>query len=296
LVTTPELAAEVTLQPVRRFGFDAAILFSDILVIPDALGQRYHFRDGGGIQMESAVRTAADVARLDPNAVEGCLSYTTEAIRLVKQALAGQHALIGFAGSPWTLANFMLQGGSTRNWVKALELFQSDRPLFEELMNRLTRAVTKHLRQQIAAGAEAVQVFDTLGWVAGEELFEAVSAKYLREIVGGLKRAVPVIIFAKGVNNCWGALASTGAQVLGVDWTVRLCEVQSRLPHQVGVQGNLDPALLTASPAQVAAATRAILEDMRGRRGHIFNLGHGVPPLAKLENIAALVQTVRDFP
>jgi uroporphyrinogen decarboxylase len=224
------------------------------------------------------------------------LSYTTEAIRLVKQALAGQHALIGFAGSPWTLANFMLQGGSTRNWVKALELFQSDRPLFEELMNRLTRAVTKHLRQQIAAGAEAVQVFDTLGWVAGEELFEAVSAKYLREIVGGLKRAVPVIIFAKGVNNCWGALASTGAQVLGVDWTVRLCEVQSRLPHQVGVQGNLDPALLTASPAQVAAATRAILEDMRGRRGHIFNLGHGVPPLAKLENIAALVQTVRDFP
>jgi uroporphyrinogen decarboxylase len=295
LVQTPELAAEVTLQPVRRFGFDAAILFSDILVLAEGLGQRYEFRDRGGIQMEFLINSAADVDRLEVERVNERLNYVAQALPLIKSALKGQTALIGFAGSPWTLANFMVEGGGVKEYSKAKALFYSDRKLFDRLMEKLTSAITGFLKLQIDAGADAVQIFDSLGGGLSDGTFEEASAKWIRQIVRAIDGQVPVIVFSKGVHGNWPELIATGAQVLGVDWNVRLAEVRSLLPAGVGVQGNLDPFVLTTTPETVTAETRRILTEMKGRPGHIFNLGHGVPPTAKLENIAALVQTVQQF-
>jgi uroporphyrinogen decarboxylase len=293
LVQTPDLACEVTLQPVRRFDFDAAILFSDILVIAEGMGQPYQFRDDRGIEMDFLLQSAADVQRLSPEAVGDRLCYVGKALRLLKSALGGKTALIGFAGSPWTLANFMVQGGGVKEHTLAKNLFLSDYRLFEDLLQKLTRAITNFLQLQIDAGAEAVQIFDSLGGVLSDGMFEAASGQWIRQIVAGLKGAVPVIVFSKGTHGNWRELVGTGANVLGIDWNVRISEIAAALPPEVGVQGNLDPFLLTTSPEVVARETRRILTEMKNRPGHIFNLGHGVPPAAKLENIEALVATVR---
>ena len=295
LVQTPELAAEVTLQPIRRFGFDAAILFSDILVVPEAMGQPYRFREAGGVQMDFVIRDAADIERLEPDAVVERLQYTAQALRLIKSELNGQAALIGFAGSPWTLANFMMEGGSAREYTKAKALFLSEPKLFSRLFEKLTRAVTSYLRMQIEAGADAVQIFGSLEGNLADNMIEPASLRSVTKIIAGLRSKVPVIFFPRGAHGPWDALADTGAQVLGVDWTVGLAAVAAQLPARVGVQGNLDPCLLTTSGPVVARETTRILEDMRGRPGHIFNLGHGVPPAAKLECIESLVETVKGF-
>jgi uroporphyrinogen decarboxylase len=295
LVQTPELAAEVTLQPIRRFDFDAAILFCDILVIAEGLGQRYQFRDRGGIEMEFLLKSAADVDRLEVEAVTKRLQYVAKALPLIKSALSGRTALIGFAGSPWTLANFMIEGGGVKEYTKAKALLYSDPPLFARLFEKLTQAVTNFLQLQIDAGADAVQIFDSLGGVLSDGDFARASACWIKQIVTALKGQVPVIVFSKGTHGNWDDLVDTGAQVLGVDWNVRLAEVRARLPDRVGVQGNLDPFLLCTTPEAVAAETGRILRDMQGRPGHIFNLGHGVPPNAKLENIESLVGAVRSF-
>jgi len=295
LVQTPELAAEVTLQPIRRFDFDAAILFSDILVVAEGLGQKYQFRDQGGIEMEFLLKSAEDVNRLEVSAVNERLQYVAKALPLIKQALGGRTALIGFAGSPWTLANFMVQGGGVREYTQAKALFYSDPKMFNSLMEKLTEAVTGFLQLQIDAGAEAVQVFDSLGGVLSDGNFEAASGKWIKQIVGGLKKQVPVIVFSKGTHGNWKDLADTVANVLGVDWNIELADVAARLPDHIGVQGNMDPFLLSTTPEVVAAEAGRILRAMRGRPGHVFNLGHGVPPSAKLENIESLVQTVRSY-
>ncbi len=295
LVQTPELATEVTLQPIRRFDFDAAILFSDILVVCEGLGQRYQFRDRGGIEMEFLLNSAADVDRLQVEAVTERLQYVAKALPLIKAALDGRTALIGFAGSPWTLANFMVEGGGVKEYTKAKALFYSDPPLFARLMEKLTQAVTNFLHLQIDAGADAVQLFDSLGGVLSDGDFARASGCWLKQIVTGLKGRVPVIVFSKGTHGNWDNLVDTGAQVLGVDWNVRLADVRARLPEHVGVQGNLDPFLLCTTPEAVTAGANRILRDMQGRPGHIFNLGHGVPPSAKLENIGSLVSAVRNY-
>ncbi len=267
LVKTPELAAEVTLQPVRRFDFDAAILFSDILVVPEAMGQAYRFRDTGGIEMDFALRCAADIERLDGEHAGECLGYMADALRIIKRELGGKTALIGFAGSPWTLANFMIEGGGSREWDRAKELFYNEPLLFAKLMEKLTPAVTACLHLQIDAGADAVQIFDTLGGLLAPDVFAEASARWIRQIVASIPSDIPVIVFAKGANANWEALVETGANVLGVDWTQPLCAVRESLPHNVGVQGNLDPALLCAAPGTAAAATARILESMRGKCG-----------------------------
>jgi uroporphyrinogen decarboxylase len=295
LVQTPELAAEVTLQPIRRFGFDAAILFSDILVIAEGLGQPYQFRDGHGIEMDFLLKSKADIDRLEVGAVTERLQYVARALPLIKTALGGRTALIGFAGSPWTLANFMIEGGGVREYTQAKALFYSDPGLFSRLMKKLTQAVTEYLQMQIDAGADAVQVFDSLGGVLADGDYGPASAVWIKQIIASLKGRVPMIVFGKGVHGNWSDLVATDAQVLGVDWNIRLAEVAVRLPRNVGVQGNLDPFLLGTKPDVVAAQTERILREMRGRPGHIFNLGHGVPPNAKLEAIESLVQTVRDY-
>ena len=241
------------------------------------------------------LRTAAEIDQLDAAAVGGRLAYVPAALRLVKRALEDRTALLGFAGSPWTLANFMLEGGGAREYNKAKALFHSDRALFGHLLEKLTVAVTAYLQMQIDAGVDAVQIFDSLGGILPDHHFVAGSAQWIRQVVAGLRSQVPVIVFSKGTHGNWNELVETGAQVIGVDWSVRLSEVRARLPETTGVQGNLDPFLLNTTPEFVAAETRHILKEMRGSLGHVFNLGHGVPPTAKLENLASLVDSVVSF-
>lgn len=295
LVQTPDLATEVTVQPVRRFGFDAAIFFSDILVIPEAMGQAYNFLEGGGIEMSFAIQSAADVDRLQVEGVRSRLDYVPTAQRLCRTALGPDRALIGFAGSPWTLANFMLEGGSAREATRARVMLNTEPAVFERLMEKLTVAVAEYLRMQVEAGVDAVQIFDSLGGLLPAHQYEAASGRWIREIIRRLDGSVPVIVFGKGANDAWASLVATGADILSVDWVMDLAEVRKRLPQQVGVQGNLDPAVLQTRPDAVRREVNGLLERMRGLPGHIFNLGHGVPPSASLENLETLVQTIREF-
>jgi uroporphyrinogen decarboxylase len=299
LVQTPELAAEVTLQPIRRFGFDAAILFSDILVIPEAMGQPYRFRETGGIEMEFKIQSAADIEKLSVEQVCEKLNYVAAALKILRKELGDQTALIGFSGSPWTLATFMMEGGSAEKFTKAKALFDSDKKTFSALMKKLTAAITAYLQMQIAAGVDALQIFDSHGGQLSAAEFQEASGQWMKEIISALRTphsAVPVTVFSLGTHGNWDDLAATGANVLGIDWQFSLAEARKILPENIGIQGNLNPALLAeATPEKVVAETNRLLVEMRGRNGYIFNLGHGVPPTAKLENIAALVETVRNF-
>jgi uroporphyrinogen decarboxylase len=296
LVQTPELAAEVTLQPVRRFGFDAAILFSDILVVPEAMGQPYRFRDTGGVAMDFAVRSQADIERLSAGRVCQNLSCVDQALRLLRKELGNRTALIGFAGSPWTLATFMMEGGSAEKYTRALTLFRKEPKTFSALMEKLTAAVTAYLQMQIEAGADVLQIFDSHGGLLAPTEFREASGSWMKDIISNLGGRVPVIVFSLGTHGNWDDLLATGASVLGIDWRFPLADARRLLPAGIGLQGNLAPTLLSdAAPEAVAAETARLLEEMRERKGYIFNLGHGVPPDAKLENIAALVETVKKF-
>jgi uroporphyrinogen decarboxylase len=295
LIRTPELAAAVTLQPIQRFGFDAAILFSDILVVPEAMGQAFRFRDHGGVEMESPVHDLSDIRKLLEVGVSDRLRYVAEALELIKRNLDGRTALLGFAGSPWTLANFMLEGGSAKKFVKARELFERDRNAYNLLAGKLTAAVVEFLQMQIACGADAVQIFDSAGGILPASDFEAASGRWMEMIVAKLNGRAPVIVYSKG-TRAWEALAKIGANVIGIDHEIALEEAERRLPRDAGIQGNLDPALLAGAEAEtVAAETQRLLEQMRDRNGYIFNLGHGVPPNAKIENLKALARTVQNF-
>jgi uroporphyrinogen decarboxylase len=295
LIATPKLAAEVTLQPVRRFDFDAAILFSDILVIPEAMGQSFHFADTGGVKMSFTVREKRDIDRLDISAIAERLAYVGETIKLIRSGLKGRTALLGFAGSPWTLANFMLEGGSSRKPVRALELFRSDPELYKELAWKLTRAVIEFLQMQIDAGVDAIQIFDSMGGLLSNDDFGPASGRWLRMISTALCSQVPVIVFSKGCRD-WDTLRNIGADAIGIDHEIDIAEAAREFQDSIALQGNFDPALLsTATPETVRAEALALLEKMSGRDGHIFNLGHGVPPDAKMANLEALVSTVQDF-
>ncbi|MSU63508.1 MAG: uroporphyrinogen decarboxylase [Pedosphaera sp.] len=294
LIQNPDLATEVTLQPIKRFGFDGAVLFSDILVIPQALGQGFEFGDAGGIRMHFTLRDQADIERLQVDAVVERLEYVAQALRQLRQALGNRTALLGFAGSPWTLANFMMEGGSAKEFSRARALFYEDEALFNQLMEKLSIAVTRFLQLQIDAGADAVQIFDSLGGLLAPEAFEAASARWMRQIIESLDRSAPVIAFSKGTHGSWDVLSKLGAQVIGIDWGVRLASARKLIPTNIALQGNLDPVLLQTTPAAVTRVTQQILDDMHGHPGHIFNLGHGTPPGAKLDCIEALVNTVRN--
>jgi uroporphyrinogen decarboxylase len=296
LVQNPELAVEVTLQPVRRFGFDAAILFSDILVIPEALGQTYHFKETGGVQMDFAVTTKADIEKLSVDRVVERLSYVDKALRMLRRELGDQTALIGFTGSPWTLATFMMEGASVPKYSRALQLFREDPKTYHALAEKLTAAVTVYLQMQIATGVDAVQIFDSHGGHLAPTEFQEGSGRWMKEIIAQLGGKVPVIQFSLGTHGNWPDLIASGADVLGIDWQTPLAEARKIIPAHIALQGNLSPVLIAeATPEVVAVETRNVLETMRGRPGHIFNLGHGLTPAAKLENIAALADTVKGF-
>jgi len=294
MVRTPALAAEVTLQPLRRYPeLDAAILFSDILVIPEALGQGYRFRDAGGIAMEYRLETRAQVDKLAPAAaVPERLRYVADALTLLKKELAGRTALLGFGGSPWTLATYMVEGGSTDEFERIKLLFYTDRALFDALLEKLTAALITYFQMQIRSGADAIQIFDSWGGIIAGLDYEAASLQWIRRIVAALPPDFPVILYAKGTAAQLTDQAFSGARVLSVDWTSDLAIARRTLPANVAVQGNLDPVLLNTTPAIVTRETTRLLESMRGTTGHIFNLGHGILPQAKLECMEALVGTV----
>lgn len=293
MVRTPEMATEVTLQPLRRFALDAAILFSDILVIPEALGQGYKFRDAGGIAMEYRLETRAQVDALAPaGAVPERLNYVASALRLIKQELAGSRALLGFGGSPWTLATYMVEGGSSEDFERIKLLFYTDRTTFDALLEKLTAALIVYFQMQIAAGADAIQIFDSWGGIIAGTDYEAASLRWIRQIVAALPPDFPVILYAKGTSPHLTDQAFTGVRVVSVDWTCDLAIVRRSLPANVAVQGNLDPVLLNTTPAIVHRETTRLLEAMRPSAGHIFNLGHGIMPQAKIECMQAMVDTV----
>jgi uroporphyrinogen decarboxylase len=297
LVRTPELAAEVTLQPIRRFGFDAAVLFSDILIVPEALGQAYRFRDSGGIEMDRPIRSRENIEKLNVDDIPSRLHYVADALSHVDGALNGRAAMLGFAGSPWTLACFMVEGSGAGGDAPVAKLMYHNEPLlFGSLMEKITRAVIETLLMQIDAGAEAVQIFDSCGGALSANSYEECSGRWIREIVAAIADRVPVILYSKRTISSLPNMLKTGANVLSVDWTVSLPSLCGAIPDDVGVQGNLDPALLLASPDAVRSESRRILQEMAGRPGHIFNLGHGVLPHSQLENIEMLVETVRSYP
>ncbi|MEO0055867.1 MAG: hypothetical protein RLZZ50_1814 [Verrucomicrobiota bacterium] len=298
MVRTPELATEVTLQPLRRFpGLDAAILFSDILVIPEALGQPYAFRDTGGIQMGYRLETRAQIDALAPaEAVPEKLSYVGDALRLLKKEVATTgHTLLGFGGSPWTLATYMLEGGSSEDFARAKLLFYTERASFDALLEKLTAALAAYFRMQIEAGADAIQIFDSWGGILAGPDYEAASLQWIRRLVAALPDGFPVILYAKGTAPHLAAQAASGVRAISVDWTADLAAVRSALPGNVALQGNLDPVLMTTTPSIVRSQATRLLESMRGRPGHVFNLGHGITPDAKIECMQALVDTVVNF-
>jgi len=293
MVKTPALAAEVTLQPLRRFALDAAILFSDILVIPEALGQSYSFRDEGGIAMAYRLETRAQVDALAPaSAVPERLSYVAETLAILKKELAGQTALLGFGGSPWTLATYMVEGGSSEDFERVKLLFYTDRATFDALLEKLTAALIGYFQMQIRAGADAIQIFDSWGGIIAGPDYEAASLRWIRQIVAALPKDFPIILYAKGTAAQITDQAFSGVKVISVDWTCDLAIVRLNLPANVAVQGNLDPVLLQTTPEIVRTATTRLLDSMRASNGHIFNLGHGITPSAKIECMQSLVDVV----
>lgn len=291
LVKTPELACEVTMQPVRRYGVDAAIVFSDILVIPEALGQSYSFREAGGIEMAYRVASEDDVAALDVGRVVDHLSYVGEALRLVRAEL-DDTALIGFGGSPWTLATYMVEGGSSRDYRFAKRMFYERPALFEALMTKITEATIAYFRLQVEAGVDAIQIFDSWGGVLAPHTFEAASAVWMKRIIDAIDD-VPFIVFPKGAHEHVEALQRTGASCVGVSWTANLAAVSDALGPNISVQGNLDPIVVETTPEIARAQTRRLLDEMGDRRGHVFNLGHGISPHGKIECVEAMIAEIR---
>jgi uroporphyrinogen decarboxylase len=293
MVRTPDLAAEVTLQPIRRFGFDAAIIFSDILVVPEALGQAYGFRDGQGIDMEFTVRSHADFRRLSASGAADRLDYVYRALRATRKLLGEDRALIGFGGSPWTLASYMVEGGSSGDGKIIRAMAEQNDTMLSELLSLITQTLAQYFRRQIAAGADAIQIFDS--WAAWCDDYEQWSLRWVRELLAELKPGVPVILFARGRNRDAAAMASTGARVLSLDWETPLSEVRLALGPDAALQGNMDPSFLESEPAVAAAAAQRVLEDMAGQHGYIFNLGHGIRPAARPESVGAVAQAVQNF-
>jgi uroporphyrinogen decarboxylase len=295
LITQPDLATQATLQPVTRFGFDAAILFSDILVIPEALGQKFRFTEAGGLQMEYTIRCPQDLQRLNLDGFTERTSFVPAAIKLVKKELKERAALLGFAGSPWTLANFMMGDGASSKRRKAWNLYRADPASYQALAAKLTVAVSKLLAMQIDAGADAVQIFDSVGGFLPEPDFENASGQWIRRIVESINRKVPVIVYSKG-TRVWRSLIGTGAHCISIDHGVSLTAVSRIVGPEVALQGNLNPALLAhASISEIAVATQRLLCVMGHRPGYIFNLGHGVPPDARLANLHMTAETVQTF-
>ncbi|MBP8925230.1 MAG: uroporphyrinogen decarboxylase [Pseudomonadales bacterium] len=299
LFRNPELACEVTLQPLERFDLDAAILFSDILTVPDAMGLGLYFETGEGPRFRKPVRTAADIDALPVLDPVRDLDYVMDAVKTIVRALDGRVPLIGFSGSPWTLATYMVEGGSTRDFSRIKTLAFSEPRLMHKLLALVADAVTAYLEAQVAAGASALQIFDTWGGVLGHAAYREFSLQYMARIVAGLRAgpagAVPIILFTKGGGIWIDDIAATGCDCIGLDWTADLGAARRHTGSRVALQGNMDPAVLRAPAQRIRREVAALLDSYGPGAGHIFNLGHGITPEIDPEHVRALVDAVREL-
>ncbi len=297
LCRTPELACEVTLQPLRRFDLDASIIFSDILTIPDAMGLGLYFVSGEGPKFERTIRTAADVEKLPLPDMADSLSYVMDALRLTRREIDGKVPLIGFSGSPWTLACYMVEGGSSKDFAKVKGMAFDAPEVMHALLKKLATSVTDYLNAQIEAGAQAIMLFDTWGGSLSGSNYREFSLQYMKQIMAGLKkendgRRVPVTLFTKGGGQWLSHMAESGADALGLDWTTDISLARYQVGDKVTLQGNMDPCVLYASPQRIETEVKDILAGYGHGSGHIFNLGHGIHPTINPEHVSALINAV----
>ncbi|MCX7117678.1 MAG: uroporphyrinogen decarboxylase [Legionellales bacterium] len=298
LCRDPTLACEITLQPLRRFALDAAILFSDILTIPDAMGLGLHFVDGEGPCFEKPVRTPSDIDALPEICVKDELKYVMDAVRLIRREMPSQLPLIGFSGSPWTLASYMVEGGSSRDFKRILKLMYCEPAALHQLLAQLAANVTAYMEAQVASGVNVLMMFDTWGGILTTPQYLKCSLYYMTMIVQSLKSKypeVPVILFTKGGGQWVQQLALSGADALSLDWSCDLSAVRAQVGSQVALQGHLDPSVLLTTPECIRAQVGQVLQAYGHGSGHVFNLGHGVTPDVLPQHVAAMVDAVHEL-
>ena len=301
LCKNKELACEVTLQPLRRFDLDAAILFSDILTIPDAMGLGLYFSEGEGPKFERPVRCERDVDKLGVPDPSDSLRYVTDAVSLIRSELNGQVPLIGFSGSPWTLATYVVEGGSSKDFRHVKGMLYENPAAMHRLLDTLAQSVVLYLNAQIEAGAQAVMIFDTWGGVLSPEAYLDFSLNYMQQIVSQLKRdhdgqKIPVTLFTKGGAQWIESTAGTGCDAIGLDWTINIKEAKQRVGHKVALQGNLDPCTLYAPPDTIRSAVKQVISDFGpDATGHVFNLGHGIHPAVNPDHLGILIDAVHKY-
>lgn len=300
LCKTPELACQVTLQPLARFKLDAAILFSDILTIPDAMGLGLHFKEGEGPFFERPVRTEKEIQALGVPDPSSSLRYVLDAIAMIQHELDGKVPLIGFCGSPWTLATYMVEGRADKSFPMIRRMMESDPRLLHQLLNILAQSVAAHLNAQIQAGVQAVMIFDTWGGMLDTPKYQDFSLQYIQKIITNLiteynGNKIPVILFTKNGGQWLEIMAETGCHVLGVDWLTSMKDARERVGKKVTLQGNMNPEMLLKSPDVIRSEVAKILAEFGTGSGHIFNLGHGITPDVPPENVAVLVDAVHEL-
>ena len=300
LCSNPELACEVTLQPIDRFNLDAAILFSDILTIPDAMGLGLHFEAGEGPKFSNPIKTAADVDKLPIPDPMDSLRYVMDAVSTIRRELNGRVPLIGFSGSPWTLATYMLEGGGTKDFAKVKGMMFSDPASLHKLLDKTAQSVISYLNAQVESGAQALMVFDTWGGVLAPANYRDFSLQYMQQIVDGLTRTadgrkVPVVLFTKNGGQWLDIMAATGCDGLGVDWTMDLSDARALTGDKVALQGNLDPSVLYGSPESIRVEVKRVLDSYGTGPGHVFNLGHGIHQHVNPEHLGVMVEAVREL-
>lgn len=289
---TPELAAEVTLQPVEKLGVDAAILFADILLPLEPMGVQIEFAQNEGPVIHNPIRTLADVKTLRIIEPEEDVSFVVEAVKLVRQKLNGRVPLIGFSGAPFTLASYIVEGGHSRNYIRIKSMMYNDPSTYHSLMDKVAQVVARYLNAQIRAGAQAVQLFDSWVGCLSPRDYEEFVLPHTHRVIKELEGGVPVVHFATGSSTFLELMKKAGGDVIGIDWRIDLDVAWQRLGYNVAIQGNLDPVVLFASPEEIERRARGILEQAGGRPGHIFNLGHGILPETPVKNVIALVEAV----
>jgi uroporphyrinogen decarboxylase len=300
LCKTPELACEVTLQPLRRFELDAAILFSDILTIPDAMNLGLYFSEGEGPRFERPIRTQADIDQLFVPDPADSLRYVTDAVTLIRNELNGQVPLIGFSGSPWTLATYMIEGGSSKDYHHSKGMLYGAPKSLHRVLDITAQSVVSYLNAQIEAGAQSLMIFDTWGGVLTPEAYQEFSLRYMQQIVEQLNtkqdgKTIPVTLFTKGGGQWIELTAATGCDAVGLDWTISIDEARQRVGSKVALQGNLDPNVLYAEPDEIRAQVKQLIEKFGPNNGHVFNLGHGIHQTVNPDNLKVLVDAVHEF-
>jgi uroporphyrinogen decarboxylase len=292
---TPELAAQVTLQPIDLIGLDAAIIFSDILVIPEAMGMRFEMYEGKGPVFHKPLRTTEDAGNLKKIDPYKDLKYVLDAVSLTKKELNGRVPLIGFSGSPWTLFTYMVEGRGSKNFSEVKKLLYNNPGLAHGVLDKLADAVSDYLSAKMEAGADAIQIFDTWGGILSQDDFFEFSLQYIEKVISNLKKKEePVIVFAKGVHHKLKRIVKAGADVLGLDWTMDIGRVRNRINDKVALQGNLDPTVLYGTPDIIKQEAKKILDSYGEGSGHIFNLGHGILPDVNPEHLKVLVDYVKE--